>query len=537
MAKEIETVTETPVFIVGGGPVGLAMALLLDRFGIDCVVAEKSPATTEHPKSRGCSARTMELFRQWGIEEAIRARGLPDGSDVFAFVESVAGTEYGRTRPEPDLGQTPAWKCLVAQDAVEEEILRVLRPSRHARVLFSTEATSISESGEPVTVCTRSLQSGREERWRARYVIAADGAGSQIRREAGIEMVGPATLAVMANEYWRGDLSAVSSAGATTAFFITPKEPGALSSTILNTNGRDRWLSLFATSIDERAKPQDDAELIQFIRRQAGLAELDVNLINRSTWRMSRQVASEFKRGRVFLVGDAAHRFPPTGGFGLNSGVQDAHNLAWKIAFVLKGAASERLLESYSAERKPVAESNADFSLGNSFRFPLVSEAIRSGNPDQIAFRINDVDNHLHSIGQSLGFLYERGAVIPDGTAPPAQDTRHYRPNDRPGSRFPHLWLDPARRHSTLDWFDRQFAVVAGPMGSEWIEAGRRVGAKMNLPLALHTLPTANPGDGFLIGLRGAALVRPDGHVACRMPWLPPDPDRELAQALSTLLR
>lgn len=536
MAKEIETVTETPVFIVGGGPVGLAMALLLDRFGIDCVVAEKSPTTTEHPKSRGCSVRTMELFRQWGIEQAIRARGLPDKSDVFAFVDSIAGTEYGRTRPEPDLGQTPAWKCLVAQDAVEEEILRVLKRSRHARVLFSTEATSISENAEHVTVRTRSVKSGTEETWRARYVIAADGAGSQIRRDAGIEMVGPATLAVMANEYWRGDLSAVASTDATTAFFITPKGSGALSS-ILNTNGRDRWLSLFATSIDERAKPQDDAELIQFIRRQTGLGDLDVKLINRSTWRMSRQVASEFKRGRVFLVGDAAHRFPPTGGLGLNSGVQDAHNLAWKIAFVLKGAASERLLESYSAERKPVAESNADFSLGNSFRFPLVSEAIRAGNPDQIAFRINDVDNHLHSIGQNLGFVYERGAVIPDGTAPPAHDTRHYRPNDRPGSRFPHLWLDLARRHSTLDWFDRQFAVVAGPMGSEWIEAGRRVSAKINLPLTLQTLPTANPADGFLIGLRGAALVRPDGHVAWRMPWLPSDPDRELAQALSALLR
>jgi 2-polyprenyl-6-methoxyphenol hydroxylase-like FAD-dependent oxidoreductase len=537
MAEKNETVTETSIFIVGGGPVGLAMALLLDRFGIDCVVVEKSPTTTEHPKSRGCSARTMELFRQWGIEEAIRARGLPDKSDVFAFVESVAGTEYGRTRPEPDLGQTPAWKCLVAQDAVEEEILHVLKSSRHARVIFSTEASSISESGEHVTVRTRSLPSGKEEQWRARYVIAADGAGSQIRREIGIEMVGPATLAVMANEYWRGDLSAVASAGGTTAFFIVPKEPGALQSTILNTNGRDRWLSLFPTSLDERAKPQDDAELIQFIRRQAGLADLNVKLINRSTWRMSRQVAAEFKRGRVFLVGDAAHRFPPTGGFGLNSGVQDAHNLAWKIALVLKGAASERLLESYSEERKPVAESNADFSLGNSFRFPLVGEAVRSGNPDQIAFRINDVDNHLHSVGQSLGFIYERGAVIPDGTAPPAHDTRHYHPNDRPGSRFPHLWLDPTRRHSTLDWFDRQFAVVAGPMGAEWIEAGRRVSAKLNLPLALHMLPTANPADGFLVGLRGAALVRPDGHVACRMPWLPSDPDRELAQALSTLLR
>jgi hypothetical protein len=252
---------------------------------------------------------------------------------------------------------------------------------------------------------------------------------------------------------------------------------------------------------------------------------------------MSRQVAAQFKRGRVFLVGDAAHRFPPTGGFGLNTGVQDAHNLAWKIAFVLKGLASENLLETYNAERKPVAESNADFSLGNSVRFPLVAEAIRSGNADQIAFRINDVDNHLHSIGQALGFTYEDGAVIPDGTAPTAHDTRNYRPTDRPGARFPHMWLDLTRETSTLDWFDQQFAAVAGPMGDEWKEAGKRVSERIHLPLGLHTLPCANPEDGFQVGLRGAVLVRPDGHVAWRMPWLPTDPDRELTQALARLLR
>jgi 2-polyprenyl-6-methoxyphenol hydroxylase-like FAD-dependent oxidoreductase len=531
-----QTVNETSVFIVGGGPVGLAMALLLDRFGIDCVVAEKNASTTEHPKSRGCLVRTMELFRQWGIEAAIRARGLPDNSDVFAFVESVAGKEYGRTRPEPDLGQTPAWKCIVAQDAVEEEILKALKSSRYARVLFSTEADSLAEEGDRITVRTRSLMSGAEERWRARYLIAADGAGSPIRREAGIEMVGPATLAVMANEYWRGDLSRFESTQSTTAFFITSKESGTLPSTILNTNGHDRWLTLFSVGADEHARPQSDVELVNFIRRQTGVADLGVELINRSVWRMSRQVATEFKRGRVFLVGDSAHRFPPTGGFGLNTGVQDAHNLAWKIAFVMSGWASERLLDSYSTERKPVAESNADFSLGNSFRFPLVAEAIRSGNPDQIAFRINDVDNHLHSIGQGLGFTYESGAVIADGTAPPARDTRHYRPSDRPGSRFPHIWLDLTRRSSTLDWFDKQFALVTGPMGGDWLEAGKRVSAKTRLPLQMQTLPTANPDDGFMLGLRGAVLVRPDGHVAWRMPWPPADPDRELAQALSALL-
>src|SRR5271155_2917673 len=146
---------QTSVFIVGGGPVGLAMALLLDRFGIDCVVVEKSPSTTDHPKSRGCSVRTMELFRQWGVEQPIRARGLPNGSDVFAIVESVTGREFGRTRPEPDLGHTAAWKCLAPQDVVEEEIFRVLKTSRHARVLLSTEFVSFEQTADNVKVRTR----------------------------------------------------------------------------------------------------------------------------------------------------------------------------------------------------------------------------------------------------------------------------------------------------------------------------------------------------------------------------------------------
>lgn len=535
MRSEIQ---KTSVFIVGGGPVGLAMALLLDRFEIPFVVVERSPGTTDHPKSRGCWIRTMELFRQWGIEERIRARGLAPDTDIFVYVESIAGREIGRTWPEPNLHRTPAWKCLVAQDAVEEELLAVASKSAYGTILFSTECIAFEAGDREVTVTAKDLKSGLERRWRADYLVAADGAGSGVRKQVGIEFKGPATLAVMANDYWKADLSHLPVARQASGFRVVSPLPGVPVATILNTNGKDRWLSVsqIGESTDERDHPWTDEEVVEIARAQTGITDLEVEIINRSVWRVSRQVATQFRKGRVLLVGDAAHRFPPTGGFGLNSGVQDAHNLAWKLAYVLQGRAGEALLDSYDLERRPVAESNADFSYGNRLRYKHTEDAIRSGNPDRIRFWIGDTDNHLHSIGQSIGFSYEQGAVIADGTVSKPLNSRVYEPTDRPGARFPHIWLDVARKQSTLDWFDRDFVVVAGPDGHAWAEAAKAAASAAGVSLAFYRLPQVWPSDGFQMGMRGAVLVRPDGHVCWRKPWIPEDPAAEVGAALQKIL-
>jgi hypothetical protein len=389
-----------------------------------------------------------------------------------------------------------------------------------------------------VTVRTRDMKSSEVQAWRADYLIGADGAGSSVRRQADIEMRGPSTLAVMANDYWMADLSHLPRINTTAGYRILPRTPDAPIGTVLNTNGRDRWLSVIqvGTERDERPGERTDDEVVQLARAHSGIADLSVRVISRSIWRLSRQVAASFSRGRVFLVGDAAHRFPPNGGFGMNSGIQDAHNLAWKLKMVFAGHASPALLDTYDMERRPVAESNADFSLGNRSRFDQTDKALRSGNRDRIEFWIKDTDNHIHSSGQDLGFSYDQGALVPDGTVKFPHQPRYYFPSDRPGGRYPHRWLDVARLHSTIDWFDRELVLVAGPKAEGWLEAAREVTARTGVPIELRQLENVNESEGLHMGLRGAVLVRPDGHVAWRMGWLPDDAARELAAAVDKIL-
>jgi 2-polyprenyl-6-methoxyphenol hydroxylase-like FAD-dependent oxidoreductase len=527
----------TPVLIVGGGPVGLAAAVALARLGVPCQVVERNATTTEHPKSRGCWVRTMELFRQWGVDDAIRARGLADGTDVFAYFDPVFRQEYGRTRPEPRGDESPTWKSLVAQDAVEEELLRRLVEMGGAPVRFAHEVIDVEDLGSHVVARVRDLATGDVEAWTADWLIAADGAGSRIRRAVGIEMIGPPVLGLMINEYVRVDLSDLAVAKEAAGIFSVPSDASRPSMAFLNTDGGDRWLMIgrIGAETDERDHPYTDDEVTELVQWYLGVPGQRVTRINSSTWRMSMQTAETFRRGRVFLAGDAAHRFPPTGGFGLNTGVQDAHNLAWKLAFVLAGHAAESLLDTYDTERRPVAISNAEFSLANAARMTEVQAAAQSGDPGRFEFWIDDLDNHLHSVGQSLGFIYETGAVISDGSTPPPRSSRYYWPADRPGSRFPHVPLEGGTG-TTLDWFDDAFVLVTAEHADDWRAAAERVAAHTRVPLVTRTLPGIAREHGCKLGGRGAVLVRPDGHVAWRMAWTAPDPQHEIRTALRQLL-
>jgi 2-polyprenyl-6-methoxyphenol hydroxylase-like FAD-dependent oxidoreductase len=398
--------TQTPVLIVGAGPAGLALAHLLGRFGIDHVVVERNATTTAHPKSRSCTTRTMELFRQWGLEDQIRAGGLPSSADVFWLCENLAGRVIAQSEPSAVTPHSPTTKSLAAQDVVEQALDAVVANSPHTDLRRSTEFVALEERQDSVRCRVRSLVSGAEEEIDATYVVACDGAGSSVRRAVGIDMEGPAELARVANYYYRADLSHLPHAGRAAMFLVYPTDPSMATGMILATSREaNRWLYGRVLASDDEPLLTEE-ELTVLVRGHMGIADLEVELIDVAIWRMSAQVASSYRHGRIFLAGDAAHRFPPTGGQGLNSSVQDVHNLAWKVAFVLGGMAGDALLDTYECERRPVAHALTKWSVGNAERLMSLGDCVRSGDALKLREMVVDMANHTHAEGIAMGLSY-----------------------------------------------------------------------------------------------------------------------------------
>ena len=295
----------------------------------------------------------------------------------------------------------------------------------------------------------------------------------------------------------------------------------------------------------EPAAAYDAARCERIVRAAIGAAAPPFRVETIATWHMSVQVAERYREGRAFLLGDAAHRFPPTGGLGLNTGVQDAHNLAWKLAAVEHGIASNALLESYEAERKPVAHRNAEVSARNAARLAEVPRALGpDGKGDRAAVRaaIANQAEHFDMLGLQLGFHYERGALVPDGSEPPprANPVREYVPTGRPGARVPHAWTERAgERVSTLDLLplDR-FTLIAGRSGAAWLDAAGKVGAPLARLAIGRDVADASGAWAAALGIAddGALLVRPDQHVAWRSARGAAEPEQVLRDVLSRIL-
>lgn len=528
------TATHPPVAIVGAGPVGLSAAIALARFGVRTTVVERSTGTFEHPKARGVRVRTMELFRQWGLEDELRAHALPPEALRFIYCDTLAGHELART-PELEprtFDGSPTTSCRVAQDAVHDALLRRARAEPLIELRTGVTAGPVTQTAQQVRVA---LDDGTT--LTARYLVAADGVGSRIRADLGIPMTGEPVVSWWQSVYWHGDLDRYA-AHRPCIQFVTGADTGQHVQ-IASVDGHRRWITLIALPPgQDRPADQTAEQALAAIRGAVGDPDLAVEIRDIATFRVSAMNADRYREGRVFLAGDAAHVLPPTGGMGMNSGIQDVHNLAWKLAFVLAGHADAALLDSYDAERRPVAEANLAWSLDNGKRFPAIRRALAEGDAARSRELLDAQGGHVSALGQDLGFGYRHGALVPEPDPAPAFAPEHYTPTARPGHRAPAVPLRDGG--STLDLFDDAFTLLTGSHGGAWRDAAEQLSAGpwLRTQAVDHGRLRDAAADlhaAYGISATGAVLVRPDGHVAWRTTTLPEDPVDTLRNALTAL--
>ncbi|MBO4161299.1 FAD-dependent monooxygenase [Micromonospora antibiotica] len=503
-----------PVVIVGGGPTGLGLAIRLAQLGVAATLVERHSGTAAFPKGRALSIRSMEIYRSWGLEEDVTAVGLPREHLAFYFGRTLTDPSGSRIVTGPAARPavpSPTYTLLCSQDRLEPLLRAHAQRLQPGRIRFGTELVDLTVGPDGVTV--EMSAGGHHERLRARYLVAADGARSGIRGRVGIAMAGPSGVSRNLNILFDADLGQHIADRPCAVYTID--QPG-LHGAFLAVDNQRRWLfNLVADGDEVDLDRLDDGDCVALIRAAAGLPDLAVGLVGRQVWHASAQVADRFRHGPVFLAGDAAHVTTPYGGFGMNCGIADADNLAWKLAAVHHGWAAPALLDTYDPERRPVALASA---VESHLRLTDTIDARHTGAPPR----------GRPSEGLVLGYHYTSAAVIADGTDPPAGDpVADYVPTGRPGHRLPHVWLDPEQTRSTLDLVAGDgFTLLAGPAAGWASTAQREVG----FPLTVHHLdrvmsPSARTVFLDQCGLHdtGGLLVRPDGHIAWRTPNTPPD--------------
>jgi putative polyketide hydroxylase len=529
---------ETSVLIVGGGITGLSAAFFLARQGVEVTLIERHPRTAIMPQARAFNARSLEIFRAFGLEEEIREHQsiLADMPEMIG-VDTLVGDERFRVdmlaQVRPGEISPTDW-AMIDQDELER-VVRAHAESADADVRFATELVSFEDDAEGVTATVRDLGTGAESRVRAGYLVAADGNRAGIRHRLGVEADGPGVLGHAAHFLFDADLDdALRGRRFMLAYFDRPR-----TGTVLVPLGRrGRWMLGVPFQADQGESIDDFTErrCVELARTAVGLPDLELTLVPPVPgWsrmlmdvRIGAMVARRYRVGRVFFAGDSAHVVPPTGSFGASTGIADAHNLAWKFAAVLHGQAGPDLLDTYEAERRPVAVTTMDTAL-------RILNARHHAEGDD-ATRIDEIT-------MAHGYRYASAAVRtePGTPAEPVEDPRT--PSGRPGLRAPHVWLERSgAKVSTVDLFTGSFTLLAGAEGAAWTAAARAVAAELGIEIDAHRLgdglrdPEKRFLDAYGIGGSGASLVRPDGFVAWRADAVPARPEHELRQALREIL-
>lgn len=506
---------QAPVLIAGGGLVGLCAAAFLAQRGIRTIALERLQTISPLPRAAFFHMRTMELFRSLGIEELVRERSahdfVPEGAIVA--MDSLSGRKLADIMPSLNEGVEALSPCrrLYLNQPSLEPILRDRALSAGAAVAEGVEVTEVRQDDDGVTVTTKGVEDGRQRHFRGQYLIAADGGHSKVRELLGFRCEGRGVFSNSVTIYFTADLSPWLGDKAWSIIYVNnPQFSGffrmnrAAQAGFLGVNTIGDY-TLDPQAAANAAADVSERRLIELVRLGVGVPDLKVKIDGYSRWRATANVAQAFRERRIFLAGDAAHLMPPNGGFGGNTGIHDAHNIAWKLALVVAGHAGESLLDSYASERKPVAQ----FTVEQAFaRFvartaPWLASAQK---PEPI----------VDDLRIELGYLYNS----PQGLHMDPRSTA-----GMPGSRAPHLWLTRSgERLSTID-LAGNFVLLAGPDGGKWANAAAEVTRSLSgLPLEAHCVgkdlgdPERRFSAAYGISTSGASLLRPDGFVAWRSP-------------------
>ena len=503
------TQSDIDVLIVGAGPVGISAAMLLHKMGHSVRIIDRREGPQRAPAAHVINARTFEVWRQIGVNvDHLRSLAQdPKAAGQVHWVTKLGGTVLGSLPYERQgdemLAITPTPLRNLAQHILEPVLVDELS-SMGIAVEYSTQWLSMIQEGESV-VSTVS-HDGNDEVIVAKYLLGCDGASSAVRRESGITMEGPDNLQSFATIHFTADLSSLTRECPGVLFWLCDQGMGG---TLISHGGDNEWVYMHPVDADY-VIDQSPEVCVTMVRSVLIDVPVDIKILKTSSWTMTSQIADRYRDRRVFLVGDAAHRFPPSGGMGLNSGVQDAHNLTWKLHAVITDTADDTLLDTYDPERRPIAQRNAQASLENAFKMIEVFEAL--GKPDQegLSQAISNQQTHFDMFGLQMGFRYElEGSTTP--IAPLSDDViRNYTPSTEPGCRLPHGWLTRNdQRISSLDLIDlTETTVIAGPtakVDGNCLQVG-------------HDFDDPNNWWGAVLGLADDAYitVRPDQHVASR---------------------